>query len=244
MQKIKIILGITAILLFGASCASQNTAAILADREPIALVSMASNMYAFWHGEDPIGPEVIGFLAPRALRTDPDMVVAARLDELINTAEAMFRTVLADSSFINLAEREMVLSSQAYQNAREQRRRPYTNMAMPAGYKFVDFRDGDFFSALASETGIQRSMFVEFDFTKSMSGMFGFGQSGSLRADLTMRVLIFDAQGRRLFRNSYTVWSDSTISVSSGAYSESGMIELIESALLDIYGEFLFDLTS
>jgi len=238
LKNTRFIFVLITFLFLAAGCASQNRAVLIDDRGEIALVSMVSNMYVFWHGEDPIGPEVVGFLAPRALRTNPDIVVAAKTDELINTAEMMFRDALANSSVINLAERERVFSSQAYRNARLQRRRIYDDMAMPEGFRFVDSRDRDFLSALAVETGIQRSMFVEFDFTKSMAG--GFGQSGNLRANLTMRLLVLDAQGRTVFRNSYSLWSDSTINVSGGTYSQSAMIELFESALRDIYDDFLF----
>jgi len=236
---------LTAVLLsVGVGCVSSRASVLAVDRSPIALVSMVSNMYAFWHGEEPIGPDPIGFVVPRALRADPDNVIAASMDELINTAEMMFRGAMARSPLINLAEREEVLFSRAYQNARVQWHRVYDDITMPAGYKFVDIRDRDFFSALARETGLQRSMFVEFEFTKAIIGGFVFGQTGDLRAELTMRVIVLDAQGRTIFRNSYSTWSDSTISVTGGVYPQSGLIDLFEFILDDVYNEFLHHLSN
>ena len=242
MKKTGLILLAAILLIVGAGCVTTNTSVLTAERDPIALVGMVSNMYVFWHEEEPIGPEPIGFVIPRAFRRDPDLVFAARADEIINTAEIMFRDALADSPLINLAEREAVLSSRTYQNARIQRRQAYDEMTMPTGYRFVDIRDRDFFSALARETGIQRSMFVEFDFTKAMSGGMAFGKSGNMRAELAMRVSVLDAQGRVIFRKSYTGWSDSTIEVSGGMYSQIGLTEIFESALGEVIFEFLYDL--
>ena len=221
-------------------CASSGNAILLADRTPIALVAMVSNGYINWQDE-PIDPrQPAGFLSERNLRRDPDLTLIARADELINTAESMFRDAMAASPLINLAERDTVLFSGAYQNAQLRRTQVSGDMVKPSDFRFVNSQDKAFFSALAGEAGIQRCMFVEFVFSKKMTG--GLGKNGNFRAELTMKVSVFDAQGKSIFRNSYALWSDSTIRASGGLYSESGVMELFESALGDVYREFLFEL--
>jgi hypothetical protein len=200
---------------------------------------MVSNGYINWN-EDPIDPRHTSFLAPRALREDPDIVMIMRADELMNYAEKLFREALANSSAISLAERDTILLSGAYQNAQLHRHQVFDQMAIPTDYRHINSSDKAFFRALAGETGVQRSMFVEFDLTKALSS--GARLSGSIRAELTMRVLVFDAQGRAIFRASYSLWSSSTTRTSSGAYSQSELAELFESAFSDVFQDFLLKL--
>ena len=241
MKKAGFVFLTASFIFLAIGCASSGKADLLADRAPIALVSMVSNGYINWQ-DDPINPrESAGFLTERSLRRDPDLTVMARADELINTAESFFRDAVAVSPLVNLAEKNAVLFSGAYQNAQLRRAQVSGDFVKPDGFRFVDFQDKAFFSALARETGIQRSMFVEFVFSKKIT--LGLGKNGDFRADLTMKVSVFDAQGKSIFRNSYTMWSNSTIKVLGGAYSESGLMELFESVLDDTYREFLFDLS-
>ena len=205
------------------------------------MVSVVSNGIINWQDEEPIKPEApVGFLTARSLRTDPDLAISTRADGLISTAEVMFRSAMSGSPVINLAERDAVLFSRAYQDARVQRRQISLEMALPAGYKLIDTRDRNFFSALARETGLQRSMIVEFDLTKAMIS--GLGKNGNFRAELTMIVTVLDAQGRAIFRDSYSLSSDDTIRAAEGVYSESGLIGLFEPVIGDAYRKFLSQL--
>ena len=56
-----------------------------------------------------------------------------------------------------------------------------------------------------------------------------------------MSVVIFDAQGRRVYRREFSTWSREAINVSNGVYSESGLMELFEMAIRDSYLSFLED---
>ena len=238
MKKIGLIFFAANLVFLITGCASSGKAVLLSDRATIALVSMVSNGYINWQDE-PVDPkQPYGFFADRNLRRNPDLTMIARADELINTAESMFMDVMAASPFINLAERDAVLFSGAYHNAQLQR---VQDMVKPADYRFVNSRDKAFFSALAVETGIQRCMFVEFVFSKKMTG--GLGKNGNFRAELTMKVSVFNAQGKSIFKDSYSLWSDSTIKASGGVYSESELMELFKSVLGDAYREFLFELS-
>ena len=238
LKKAGLVFLAISLIFLAIGCASSGNAVLLADRAPIALVSMVSNGYINWQ-DDPIDPkQPAGFFTDRNLRRDPDLILLARADDLINTAESMFRDAVAASPLINLAERDEVLFSGAYQNAQLRRAQ---DMVKPDDYRFVNSKDKAFLSALAGETGIQRCMFVEFVFSKKMTG--GLGKNGYFRAELTMKVSVLDAQGKSIFRDSYSLWSDSTIRVSGSLYSESEVMELFESALGDVYREFLLELS-
>jgi hypothetical protein len=200
---------------------------------------VVSNSDINWKDEEPTDVSTIIPLINRMLRTDSDLAFVSGADELINTAERLFRETLAGSQ-INLAERERTLNSPAYRQARVNRRQVYDKLANPEGYRFIDYRDRNFASALAEETGIQRTMYVEFNFTKAFAT--AIARTGTCRAILEMTVYVYDGQGKRFYKKSFPMWSLSTISVTAGAYSHTELIGLFETIIVEACQDFLDDL--
>ena len=233
------------LILLGTGCASPGKA-IIAQRDPIALVSMVSNRDINWKGEGPTNPNAFSIFGNSTLRGDPDMTLVSYADELINTAETLFRNAVNASPIINLADKEAVLSSHAYLEARanESTRntlvKPSPNGTIGADYRFVNLRDKSLPAALARETGIQRVMFVEFDFTKSMYS--GFGKNGEGRADVDMNIFILDSSGKMLYNKTFSSWSRSTTKITGGVYSQTGIMELFEEAIDNVCQDFLYQL--
>ena len=226
---------ITALLVFfETGCATSGTA-ITGQKDPIALVSVISNRDINWKGEEPTNPNTFSFFGNSALRADPDMTLVSYADELINTAESLFRNAIDSTDLLNLVDKETVLSSRAYREARTNQ--PARTLVKASSYAFINSRDRNFPAALAGETGIGRVMFVEFDFTKSMYT--GFGKNGECRADLDMTILILDSGGKILYNETFHSWSRSTIRVSGGVYSQSGLMELFEEAIDEAYIKLL-----
>jgi hypothetical protein len=238
MKKTGIVFFAAALLCIFSGCASSTKAAILAQRDPIALVSVVSNGNIIWKDEESAAQE--SFLNRRTLRNDPDLAVASSAADLIATAESLILDTINSSGLLSLADNQAVLRSRAYREARESRYQQGLSMVKPDGYKLVDFRDKNFFTALAAETGIGRSMFLEFKLNTGMAT--GFGKFGTCRAEMEMLVLILDARGKTLFNKSYTILGSETIRVSNGVYSESGLMALFESAFIDACYYFLEDL--
>jgi len=225
--------------LIVAACASSGKA-VFAQREPIALVSVTSNGDINWHGEESTNPNAASPLSNRALRTDEDLTLVTSADGLINTAEEIIWEKFSASQQVNLAEKGTVLFSRAYQNAGINKIQLYNKDAKPDAYAFIDRRDKGFPPALAAETGIQRSMFVEFGFTKVLAK--GLKMTGSCRANVEMKVFVLDAGGKTLYSKTFSVKSVDTIKVSLGVYSQTGLLELFDSAINDVCDEFLYQL--
>ena len=237
MKKTGFTLLALSLMLGAASCVSPGRAAVLADFQPIALVSVVSNWDINWHGEEAVNPGFISAGARRSLHENPDLAIVLNAEELINTAENLVRGIMPLSGLIIFAEPESVFLSAAYSEAPLNRRRMNHPYVVPQAYRLIDPRNRNFPAALAEETGIQRSMFVEFNFTKAMRS--GIGRSGQAGANVDMRVLIVDAGGRTLFSRTFTALSRGTIGVSSGMYSRSGLIALLEAAISDACYNFL-----
>ena len=244
MKKAGLVFLSACLVYLAAGCASAGKA-VAAQKDLIALVSVVSNRDINWQGEDPINPNVIGPLARRALRAGEGLTIVSNTEELINTAEKIFRDTMAEQGLINLADKETVLGSQAYQGAKLNKYQLSQDQnqekVKAAGYRYIDYRDTDFPAALLAETGIQRCMFVEFNFTKVMAS--GFGKNGNFRAQMDMNVTIQDVEGKVIFRKIYpSITSTDTIKVSSGVYSQSELINLFNSVISGGCGEFLNDL--
>ena len=241
MKRATVVLLIAVLGCLVTGCLTAGKELLLYEREPIALVSVTSNWDINWKGEEPTNPRLVASTTRRTLRSDPDLTLISNAEELINTAEILFRDTMAESGgLISLAEKEKVLLSRAYQEARLSKYQINREDVTPAGYRLVDFRDKSFPPAFAAETGIQRCMFLEFKFTKIIRS--GFGKNGNAGADVEMKVLILDARGKTLYTKTFSMGSRDTISVSSGVYSQSGLLGLFDSVINDAAYEFLYHL--
>ena len=231
-------------VVFWTGCATSGKAMLLAQRDPIALVSVVSNHNVNWKGEAPIDPnKEPGIISRWAMREEEaDQVVASATNELIKTAETLFRQIMGETGPINLAERETVLGSRAYQEARINKNHVYEGLVKPDDFRFVDYRDKNFPAALAKETGIQRTMYVEFNFVRAMT--FGIGKHGTYRGEVEMTIYIYDAQGKRFFRKTVTMYSRPTLAVSLGIYSHTELMSHLQSTISDACYEFLDDFES
>ena len=224
----------------GTGCVSSGKAALLSQREPIALVSVISNWDINWKDEDSTDPNTLGPLAKRTLRSDPGNAIISNADGLINNAEDLIRETMSSSGVIHFADKETVLRSNVYQKAEENKYQISHEMVKPIDYRFIDFRDKNFPGAFAAETGIQRIMFVEFTFTKAMAT--GVGKNGSCKAMVDMTVSIVDAQGKSLYKQTVSLASRDSTKISNGVYSQSGLMSLFDSAVTDACYEFMDDL--
>ena len=242
MKRAGFVLLSVGLLYLGGSCVSSGKTVLLAQKDPIALVSVVSNSDINWKDEEPIDPRNYVLLGRRALRDNPDLTIVSGADELINTAEKLFREAMADSGMIYLAENSVVLPSRAYGEARLNRNHLIEGEKVkPDGYRFIDYRDKNFPQALAAETGIQRCMFVEFNFVKFMAS--GVGKSGNFRGEVDMTILILDAKGKTIYKKTTSIRSSDSERVSADVYSHSGLIDLFETAITDVCDEFLYQLT-
>ncbi|MCL2834840.1 MAG: hypothetical protein FWD78_16845 [Treponema sp.] len=246
MRRAAYILFAASFIVFLAGCATSGKEMLRKEKDPIALVSVISNYDINWNGEDPTNPLTAGSSSKRALRAGPDMALISNTQGLVGEAEVLFRNAMANSDMIDLADKETVLNSRAYQEARLNSVQMRTDLltiqkTKPEAYRFIDSGDKNFFTALAGETGIQRSMFLQFNFTKMMSS--GLGKNGDYRAVVDMKVYILDSQGKTIFQKTYTdIRSIDTAKVSSGAYSESELMALFKSTIPDACQAFLDDL--
>ena len=237
MKRIGLALFITGISCLAAGCVSSGKAAFLANRDTIALVSVVSNGDINWKDEKPLDPKAIGSLVQRTLRSNTDLAVVTNADGIIDTAETIFRESMANSGRISLAEKGLVFSTQAYRDAQLNKHQLSREQVKPGGYQFIDYRDKNFASALAAETGIQYSMYVEFNFIKNMAS--GISKVGSFRANIDMTVLILNSQGKISYKKTISMPSSSAINVSNGVYSQSELIIALEDTISDICHEFL-----
>ena len=237
MKKAGFVLFIAVLILLGTGCATAGRDEFLS--EPIALVAVVSNWDINWKGEEAVNPNLFGAPTRRALRADPDLALKTNADELIVTAERIFRDTVTSMSggLVMLADRDKVISSRAYQNAEIDSRRMNRQHSIPPDHRLIGPRNRNFPQDFANETGIHRVMFVDFTFTKEMRS--GFGKTGQCGVNVEMRVQVLDNGGRRMYQRTFDVRGRGTIGVSGGLYSRSELLTLFESAISDAVFDFL-----
>ena len=236
MRKITIFLALVILAVSG--CASTKSG--IFSEAPIALVSVAANYDINWKGEGTISDSAISRMVRRTMGADEEWVIFTRADTIIDEIEEMIRNTLETSPLVSLAPRDDVLRSRAYNEARINLVQEREQMVKPTGYRLINYRDNNFFPALARETGIERSLFITLDLTKEMHG--GFGKNGNCRASVEMTVMLKDSRGKNLFNKTYHAFSRGTTKVTSGAYSQEELLDLLRSAISNACQNFLDDL--
>ena len=239
MRRIIGTLWIIAITLIALGCATTGKGAIFSGT-PIALVSVVSNYDINWKGEEPTSSSVVSDAIRRIMRANEDWVIVTKADIIIDEAEEIIRSSLEKSPQVTLAPKEDVFNARSYNEARLNTNQANGQMVKPAGYRMVFHRDKNFFPNFAKETGIDKTLFITLDLTKEMSS--GIGKNGSYRGRATMTVLLKDMRGKDLFNKIYEVPSRDNAKVTSGAYSQEELLELLRSAINDACLDFLDDL--
>ena len=221
-------------ILFGAGCVSSGKN-LVAQKDPIALVSVVCNEEISWTGEQITSPDTAGPLSKRRMRSNPDMTITTKAFDIINPVEKIFRDSMGSSKHFNLADKETVFQSRAYQNSNE-RMYPNRKMITADDYRFIYYRDKNFPAALAAETGIQRTMFVEFNISKTLYT--GISFFGNCRAEVEMTVIVMNAQGKTVYAKTISVMSTTSTRTINGVYSQSEFVGMVINAIDGICFEF------
>ena len=207
---------------------------------PIALVSLVANDDINWKDEAPLNPNLTTRSARRTMQEDPDKNMVTSSNEFIDEIETLIRNTLESAAFITFAERDRVLRSQSYNEAGINSLQEKDQMAKPQGFRYINFRDNKFLSALYTETGIGNALYINLNLTKFMYS--GFGKNGNYRANVSMSVMLKNEQGKTLYNKTYQLSSRDNADVSGGIYSQSDLRHLLISAIEDACYYFLDDL--
>ncbi|MDR2028545.1 MAG: hypothetical protein LBP93_03290, partial [Treponema sp.] len=211
-------------LLMG--CATFGKGRELSSYAPVGIVYVASNDDINWHGEEPTDAEESDYLFDNlfAKRRDAALTKISKADELVNEADTILRKSLSDFGAAVFAEKETLINSRSYAQARTNSRLEGGKYTKAGGYRFINYRDKTFPGSLAQETGINSTMYVTFNFTKVMAS--GIGKRGTMRAQVALTALIIDASGKTIYNKTRTLKSIDKISVSGGFYDEDELMEL------------------
>jgi hypothetical protein len=214
-------------------CATFGKGRELSSYAPVGIVYVASNYDINWHGEEPAVSDESNYLFDNIFskRRAETMTRISKADGLVNEADTLLRKTLSDSGIAAFAEKESMINSRSYTEAKTNRRLERKEFVKAEGYRFINFRDKAFPGALARETGINSTMYVTFNFTKVMAS--GIGKRGTMRAQVATTALIIDASGKTLYNTTRTLKSADKISVSGGFYDEDELTELFRATISD-----------
>lgn len=209
--------------------------------EPIAVVSVFSNKIINWYGEEAvenskgIEDSIRKALVPNRTAGKVDYSEA---DDLIVEAADILMDILNNSGIAKIAEPAEVLESEAYLNAETDKRKESSGYIKAPSYKFINVSDKVFPAAIAAEKGIKSTMHVQFDFTKDIAN--GVGKNGSMKARITMQVIILDAEGKKILNESNDYSSTDRIPVVTGAYDNDALMDLFRSVLYEACADLVY----
>jgi hypothetical protein len=195
----------------------------LTTRLPLGVVTVVSNYNIYWEDEDPGSSD-----RPRKNDT-PEKTRISRADTLISDAEAILQQSFVDAGITAVVPKSAIIESQAYQNAK--RRFAWNNKRTlrAEGYEPINYADKDFAVALAEETGVKAGIYFVFDFSKAMAS--GIGKTGTFRAQVYMKVVVVDAEGKILYKRDRFVTSSDRIPVSFRVFNQNELLDLFRSAI-------------
>jgi hypothetical protein len=210
---------------------------------PVAVVSVVSNYDINWYGEGPslsssVADSTGRFIRRTLRRDDTTAVKISKADALIDEADVILRDMTSETGDAIFMEKSDVLAARAYAGAEINKRQENDEEIVKAeGYRFINYRDKAFAADLAAETGAGSAMYVTFEFTKVMAS--GIGKTGTLRAQVSMGVVIISAAGKTLYNRTHVITSAGKIPVSGGTYQEDELMDLLRSAIFDACDDFL-----
>ncbi|GHV81692.1 hypothetical protein AGMMS49991_02500 [Spirochaetia bacterium] len=235
MRKLFYLCGVG--LLF-ASCASMGAKKDFTTVLPAALVGISADGDIRWAGEEKKDPGLLGLVINKAVSNEKNKELSAllsRADGLISDAEAVLLQKLRANNF-SLVDKDLVLGSAAYKNAKTAPLAGHADLMQPEGYRFINQRDANFVRSFTAETGAQGTLYVYFNFYKMMVN--GVEKNGTMAAMVTMNVLLYDSAGKLFFTKAYTGKGKDTIPVVLGVYDYIRFMNLIPAVIDTVCGVF------
>jgi hypothetical protein len=205
----------------------------LSSYEPTAIVSIMSNKVINWEGEEErvegVGDSFIrNIILPKQTA---NKVTQSTADELIEEAATIMFDSLTLAEIATIVPPADVLETQAYFRAKPNMRVDSGDYVKPMAYKFINNADKDLAINLAQEEGIKSTLYLDFTFNKKLAN--SFMKSGTMIAQVIMRVTLLDENGKKLYFKSHEYWSPNKIEVVSAAYVEDELMELFREALYE-----------
>jgi hypothetical protein len=210
---------------------------------PAALVGISADGDIGWAGEEKKNPGLLGLAINKAASTEKNKELSAllsRADGLISDAEGVLLQKLRANNF-SLVDKDMVLGSAAYKNAKTAPLAGHADLMQPEGYRFINQRDANFVRGFTAETGAKGTLYVYFNFYKTMVN--GLGKNGTMTAMVTMNVLLYDSAGKLFFNKAYTGKGKDTIPVVLSVYDYTRFMDLIPAVIDNVCGVFAAEMS-
>ncbi len=216
---------------------------LLESASPIAILGIAGNTHIPYYSsevrDDEYGEEdgllsnaINGFLG----RNNPEIQTAA---DRVSYAEDAFRRIVPEATGIEVLPKETVLASPTYDNIGKNSVLSYIDVKIRGdGYKFMDDIGAKKAREIAKETGANSFIFLDFTFKKYIKG-----DGDNLKADLgamgMMSVLVYNAEGKRVIQDDFTVISDGDVPMRMTKYDKDAMVELFPGVIDQLINLFI-----
>jgi hypothetical protein len=214
--------------VFFAGCASLNRAPDLSRNLPFGIISIVSNSDIYWYGEGPLTAKAAA---------NPEKTKISKADLLINDAEEILWNLFLRVFITAYEGKSRIVGSEAYASGEINRRLDNAGHVIASGYRYINYKDKQFAANLAQERGVQGGIYLTFDFAKKMAS--GIGKHGTFRAMVDLQVLIVDAEGKLVYRKTWSKVSEDKIPISFGVYNHNDLMGLFKVTIEDIYLEFI-----
>lgn len=229
MRKIVLVGILLSILLTG--CASTASLKNAEELSPMSIVSVTSNSEIIWFGEKQKKSGLLDSILKKVVdESDEDdlAVLLSRTKPLLTEAENSLIEALNSVDSVSLVNKEVVLNSNAYLNAKIDKNMEKLEKISPDGYRFVNSKDKKFLKNMNKEIGSSSNVYVDFTFSKKM--VTGVGKNGKLGACVEIYVKIVDTKGKIIFQKIYTGISDDSTAIALGVYDPQSLVDLFSSA--------------
>jgi len=244
MKKLVLLIGIGSLLLF-AACASKPKAKgrEFSSHAPLGLVMVVSNQDVNWVGEVTFQNQnsvVSDFVRNTlGLKKDEALVRFTLADDLVNDADSILRKALTDAGVFRLVDKDTMLASINTVMAKKKSAKAPTNQIAAQGYRYIYYKDKQIAADLTREAGVKSLLYVTFEFNKEM--LSGFAKTGKARSRVLMDAALVDSAGKVLYHDQIETFSSDRITITSGAYAESELIDLVKEAIGEACYRFVWD---
>jgi hypothetical protein len=248
MKKLVLCIGIGSLLLFTACASKPKTPPKGKGRDfsshaPLGLVMVVSNQDVNWVGETTFQNQnsiISDFIRNTlGLRKDEDLVRFTLADDLVNDADSILRKALTDAGVFRLVDKDLMLTSINTVMAKKKKINAPANLIAAQGYRYLYYKDKQIAAELTREAGVKTLLYVTFEFNKEM--LSGFAKTGKARSRVLLDAALVNSAGKVLYHDQIETFSSENIAITSGAYAQNDLIDLVKEAIGEACYRFVWD---
>ena len=231
--------------MIGSFFGCKSAGVVIADHSPVAVVSVIGNQSLPWKepsnqnddDDKDNGTGLLSTLTNKLINGDSVELTSAQ-DRLDYAADQLI-ALINENSGAEVLDRDMVLSSEAYLDSRENILKFMEAKLTATNYKNLTSLGAKRARMLMDDLGAKSLICVEFLFQKT--NVSGNKWTGKVGAYVEMKIRVLDDRGTEIVNRDYSATSADSLPIRSRKYDKDALVDLFPDTIDSVISQFIVD---